>query len=197
VSSKLGSCLVSLLSNWSLLRLLIVQGCAYLISRYYKRQDFSVRYAFFFSAAVLAGAFGGVRNTPRVDSDITNNHSSWHMPLNTWIKLAATLAGDGKAKHADLALKKLTVIRIFIIEGLATFVCVGIGLLCIPRYPEESTFLKPEEKQYLLAMLEKDAGPSRPNHYNYLVMKECLLDPKIWLGYISVPISHYQSLTYA
>ncbi|KAH8807937.1 major facilitator superfamily domain-containing protein [Xylogone sp. PMI_703] len=71
---------------------------------------------------------------------------------------------------------------IFIIEGCITVVCVIIGLLCIPGYPEDSTFLKPEEKRYLLAMLKKDAGPSRPNHYSYLVMKECLFDPKIWLG---------------
>jgi hypothetical protein len=74
---------------------------------------------------------------------------------------------------------KLTGHRIFIIEGLVTIVCVGIGLVCIPRYPEESTFLKSEEKKYLLAMLKKDAGPSRPNHYSLLVMKECFLDPKI------------------
>lgn len=42
--------------------------------------------------------------------------------------------------------------------------------------------MKPEEKQYLLAMLKKDAGKSRPNHYSSLVIKECLLDPKILLG---------------
>ena len=59
-----------------------------------------------------------------------------------------------------------------------------VALLCIPSYPEDSTFLKPEEKQYLLAMLKNDAGKSRPNHYSSLVIKECLLDPKIWLGYV-------------
>jgi hypothetical protein len=49
------------------LHLLTIEGCAYLISRYYKRGDFSVRYAAFFSAAVLAGAFGGVCNSLRFD----------------------------------------------------------------------------------------------------------------------------------
>jgi hypothetical protein len=43
------------------------EGCAYLISRYYKRRDFSIRYAVFFSAAVLAGAFGGVCSILRFD----------------------------------------------------------------------------------------------------------------------------------
>ncbi|KAL3418429.1 major facilitator superfamily transporter [Phlyctema vagabunda] len=71
---------------------------------------------------------------------------------------------------------------IFIIEGLVTVVTTGIGLLCIPDYPVNSNFLNPEEKEYMLEMLKIDAGPSRPDHYSYLVMKECLFDPKIWLG---------------
>jgi uncharacterized membrane protein YfcA len=50
-----------------LMLLLIIKGCAYLIGRYYKRRDFSVRYAAFFGAAVLAGAFGGVRNILHLD----------------------------------------------------------------------------------------------------------------------------------
>jgi len=43
---------------------------------------------------------------------------------------------------------------IFIIEGLMTAVTTLVGLLCIPNYPEHSTFLKAEEKQYLLQMLK-------------------------------------------
>ena len=43
---------------------------------------------------------------------------------------------------------------IFIIEGLLTMVTTGIGIICIPGYPEDSTFLKPDEKVYMLKMLE-------------------------------------------
>jgi hypothetical protein len=57
-----------------------------------------------------------------------------------------------------------------------------VGLLFIPDYPENSTFLKPEEKEYMLAMLRKDFGKSRPDRYSMTVMRECLFDPKIWLG---------------
>jgi uncharacterized membrane protein YfcA len=63
--------------------LLTIQGCAYLISRYYKRRDFSIRYAAFFSAAVLAGAFGGVCTFLHFDPYITDECSSWLMQLNT------------------------------------------------------------------------------------------------------------------
>ncbi|KAH7412925.1 putative vitamin H transporter [Cadophora sp. MPI-SDFR-AT-0126] len=130
-----------------------VPGCAFFIGRYYKRADFSVRYAFFFSAAVLSGAFGGLLAFAIRNMDGVGGYSGWR-----WI---------------------------FIIEGLMTIVTTGIGLLCIPDYPQHSTFLKAEEKKYLLKMLENDAGPSRPDRYNLLVLKECLLDPKIWLGTIA------------
>jgi predicted MFS family arabinose efflux permease len=42
---------------------------------------------------------------------------------------------------------------IFIIEGLMTIIAAVIGFFVIPSYPEESTFLAPEEKTYLLQML--------------------------------------------
>ncbi|RDW59959.1 hypothetical protein BP6252_13046 [Coleophoma cylindrospora] len=127
-----------------------VPGCAYLISRYYKRLDFSVRYAAFFGASVLAGAFGDFLAYAIEHMDQVGSYAGWR-----WI---------------------------FIIEGCITVVGVGIGFLFLPSYPEESTFLEAEEKEYLLAMLRNDLGKSRPNHYNIRVMKECLLDPKLWLG---------------
>jgi len=42
---------------------------------------------------------------------------------------------------------------IFIIEGLMTIVAAVLGFFVIPSYPEDSTFLLPEEKIYLLEML--------------------------------------------
>ena len=38
-----------------------VPGCAYLIGSYYKKDEFLVRYCWFFSMGFLAGAFNGVR----------------------------------------------------------------------------------------------------------------------------------------
>jgi MFS family permease len=38
-----------------------VPGCAYLISSYYTQDEFLLRYCLFFSMAILAGAFNGVR----------------------------------------------------------------------------------------------------------------------------------------
>lgn len=43
-----------------------VPGCAYLIGTYYTRDEFLTRYTWFFSMAILAGAFNGV-SLPAVD----------------------------------------------------------------------------------------------------------------------------------
>jgi hypothetical protein len=37
-------------------------GCIYLISMYYKRYELQWRLTLFFTASIIAGAFGGVRN---------------------------------------------------------------------------------------------------------------------------------------
>lgn len=44
-----------------------IPGCAYLIGSYYKKDEFLVRYCWFFSMGILAGAFNGVsgKNRPR------------------------------------------------------------------------------------------------------------------------------------
>jgi hypothetical protein len=81
-----------------------------------------------------------------------------------------------------LIIKYLISERIFLIEGIITIVTTVIGFFCIPPYPEESKFLEPAEKAYLLAMLADDQGPSRPHHYDWTVIKSCLVDYKIWLG---------------
>jgi hypothetical protein len=36
-------------------------GCIYLISMYYKRYELQWRFTLFFTASIIAGAFGGVR----------------------------------------------------------------------------------------------------------------------------------------
>jgi MFS family permease len=58
---------------------------------------------------------------------------------------------------------------IFIIEGLLTVLTTGIGLLFIPDYPENSKFLKPEEKEYMLEMLKVD--DSRNNLETILILE--------------------------
>ena len=39
-----------------------------------------------------------IHNISQTNPRITNDSSSWHMQLNTWIKLVVTLVGDGKTR---------------------------------------------------------------------------------------------------
>ena len=54
-----------------------VPGCAYLIGSYYKRHEFQFRYSFFFSAAILAGAFSGFLAFLLVKLDGTGGYAGW------------------------------------------------------------------------------------------------------------------------
>lgn len=105
-----------------------VPGGSYLISRYYKRSDFSIRYALFFGSAVLANAFGGVSCKSRM-SDLG-------------------MLTDDLKQFLDFLLSKMKGVGgyagwrwIFLIEGLMTALVAVFGMVFIPGSPEESTFL--------------------------------------------------------
>jgi hypothetical protein len=102
-------------------------------------------------------------------------HSFLRMQLSIWIVLVVIKNGDGKHPQNTFELETDSC-RIFIIEGVITVVTTIIGLPTIPAWTEKSTFLKPEEKAYLLRMLEDDAGPCRPGHYNVTFMKNGIID---------------------
>ncbi|MCJ1334618.1 hypothetical protein MMC10_011330 [Thelotrema lepadinum] len=54
-----------------------VPGAAYLIGSYYKRHEFQFRYSFFFSAAILAGAFSGFLAFLLVKLDGAGGYAGW------------------------------------------------------------------------------------------------------------------------
>ncbi|OCL14336.1 MFS transporter [Glonium stellatum] len=62
-------------------------GCAYLISMYYKRHELQGRYAFFFSSALIAGAFGGLLAFALVKMNGLGGYSGWR-----WIFIIEGLA---------------------------------------------------------------------------------------------------------
>lgn len=54
-----------------------VPGCAYLIGSYYKKDEFLKRYAFFFSGAIIAGAFNGLFSFLLAKADGVNGIAGW------------------------------------------------------------------------------------------------------------------------
>lgn len=72
-----------------------VPGAAYLIGSYYKRDEFLKRYAFFFGAATIAGAFNGVSPSERAGRVTTEDNSYCPTLLQRWLVLEDTTDGDG------------------------------------------------------------------------------------------------------
>lgn len=54
-----------------------VPGSAYLIGSYYKKDEFLKRYAFFFSGAIIAGAFNGLFSFLLAKADGAGGYAGW------------------------------------------------------------------------------------------------------------------------
>ena len=103
-------------------------GINYYLSCWYKRSEFGIRAAVFFSAAAVSGSFGGL--------------------------LAAAI---GRMKGVG---GKEGWAWIFILEGLAT-VLIGIASFwMVFDFPDEATFLTPEDKTRVLRRLKEDKQSS-------------------------------------
>ncbi|RHZ68014.1 hypothetical protein CDV55_107053 [Aspergillus turcosus] len=103
-------------------------GVGYLLSCWYKRSEFGVRMAIFFSAAALAGSFGGLLAAAIGTMNGVGGKEGW-----SWI---------------------------FIIEGLATIVIAVISFWLICDFPDEATFLSPEDKKRVMRRLVADQQSS-------------------------------------
>ena len=71
---------------------------------------------------------------------------------------------------------------IFIIEGLITCAVSAASWFFMVPFPEQSKFLKPEEKELLLARNKADGGEVSEDEYSLGRVLNDLKDWKIWVG---------------
>lgn len=85
---------------------------------------------------------------------------------------------------SEMSTDLLTLPRIFIIEGIVT-ICVSLASwpLIVP-FPENATFLKPEEKELLLARTKVDGGNVSREDISFRMVLHHLKDWRIWAGYL-------------
>lgn len=86
--------------------------------------------------------------------------------------MAMVRESDTSPQYADQA-------RIFILEGCTTVLVAVISFFLIAPFPQDSKFLKPNEKKVLLARLEADGANVAHDKLNVL---EALRDWKIWVA---------------
>jgi sugar phosphate permease len=109
---------------------------------WYKRSEFGIRIALFFSAASISGAFGGF--------------------------LAVCGICNFSGTSADLAFRKVAISKmdgiggkpgwswIFIVEGLATVVAGFLSFWIIQDFPDNAKFLSDAERTVVIRRLQSD-----------------------------------------
>jgi hypothetical protein len=71
---------------------------------------------------------------------------------------------------------------VFILEGVATCLLSFGGFWVIPDFPEEAKFLTEAEREFVIAKLQKDIGPSAYEHLSWRKIGVVFKDWKIWVG---------------
>ena len=103
-------------------------GINYYLSCWYKRSEFGIRAAIFFSAAAVSGSFGGLLAAAIGQMNGVGGKHGW-----SWI---------------------------FILEGLAT-VLVGVASFwMVFDFPDEATFLSPDDRRRVIRRLKVDQQSS-------------------------------------
>ncbi|EPS29526.1 hypothetical protein PDE_04476 [Penicillium oxalicum 114-2] len=128
-------------------------GVGYFLSCWYRRSEFGVRMAIFFSAAALAGSFGGLLAAAIAKMDGIGNKPGW-----AWI---------------------------FILEGLLTIVVGVVSFWFVYDFPDEATFLSPEDRIRVLRRLAADQQSSAEHEeFKMSYFWASVKDWKTWLGAI-------------
>lgn len=142
-----------------------VPGAAYLIGSYYKRNEFLKRYTIFFSAGICAGAFNGFLSSLLAKMDGIQGYKAGELAIGTaYYEIDLRLQRDG----------------LFIIEGVITIAISFVSFFVIVPFPEDSEFLKPDERALLLARLKDDDGAVAHDKLPMKRVVEILKDWKIW-----------------
>ncbi|KAF2684684.1 MFS general substrate transporter [Lentithecium fluviatile CBS 122367] len=124
-------------------------GVNYYLSCWYKRSEFGIRAAIFFSAAALAGSFGGLLAAAIAQMGGVGGKPGW-----AWI---------------------------FILEGLAT-IFVGIASYwMVHDFPDEATFLTPDDRARVIRRLRADKQSSAEHEsFKMRYFWNSVLDWKTW-----------------
>jgi MFS family permease len=143
-------------------------GCIYLISMYYKRYELQWRLTLFFSASILAGAFGGLLAFAIANMDGAGGYGAWR-----WI----FIIGEQGAIACTAVLTSIT-------EGLVTVVVGAISKFLIVDWPEKATFLNDEERKLLVTRLASDAGGAVMDRLDKRASRRIFRDWKIYVGIV-------------
>lgn len=160
-------------------------GVVFYLSMWYKRNEQHFRIALFFSAASLAGAFGGVLAWVCLTSQPQERFwiGSHHRALRTCEVSGATTAGDGSSSWyvtSSLVLPEKTMLTPPQ-EGLFTVVFSAIAYFWVYNWPGTAEFLSKEEREFIHRRLKNDSDAVRNEAFSWESVFKAFKDVKVWL----------------
>lgn len=141
-------------------------GVVFYLSMWYKRQERQFRVALFFSAASLAGAFGGILawGIAHMAGIVWTNGWRWIFILVRTFFLVEFIFWTDSFQ-----------------EGIATVIIGAFGYLFITNYPSTARWLSADEKQVVAARLAEDSDADNTEGFKWSNVTRALTDPKVWL----------------
>lgn len=131
-------------------------GVNYLLSGWYPRRSFGLRAAIFFSAATVSGAFGGLLSAAIHNMDGIG--TLYGTPMEGWR-------------------------WIFILIGLATFVCGVLSIWLVHDFPDTARFLSEPERKLVIDRLQADQKFSAGGEgFQWNQIVKASIDWKTWIG---------------
>ncbi|KAK7707546.1 hypothetical protein SLS64_007065 [Diaporthe eres] len=127
-------------------------GATYMLSMYYTKRESSIRFAWFLNFALAGPIFSGLLAYGLVNLDGTGGLEGWR-----WI---------------------------FVVEGLMTVGLAGVCTLLLPDFPQnaQSWFLKPQERDRLIDVLEASRGAeTKGSAIDLIPLWKVLIDWRIHL----------------
>jgi MFS family permease len=141
-------------------------GVVFYLSMWYKREEQHYRISLFFSAASLAGAFGGV--LAWVSDDLGERRSE----ANSRPQGIAHMRGVGGLNGWRW---------IFLLEGILTVLISLVAYFFIANYPATAKFLTEKERASVHARLASNNDATRNEAFTWQNVRLALRDPKVWL----------------
>jgi MFS family permease len=141
-------------------------GVVFYLSMWYKREEQHYRISLFFSAACLAGAFGGVL--------------AWVSDYLGEMRSEANIRPQGIAHMRGVG--GLNGWRwIFLLEGILTVLVSLVAYFFITNYPATAKFLTDKERACVHTRLASNNDATRNEAFTWQNVRLALSDPKVWL----------------
>jgi len=151
----------------------LAPGLAYYVSFWYRANERSIRLAFIYATATLAGAFGGL-----VAYGISHLNQKAGLAGWRWREFTtSTLIGEIFQRNTNHFV-------VFIIEG-APSVLFGVFIfIYLPDFPETASFLTTEERELAVLRMEHNGSKGGAAHMTWEDAKEVLTDWRLYLHYV-------------